>query len=115
MKKADLKVSEDVRKLNPHLFGMGGLHPAQRQQNTVEKTPMADGGKEGCPRGLVISIVQFRHRKLDSDNLAFAAKWLRDSIAGSIGIDDGDERVTWQYAQIQTAGREGCAVTIEVL
>ena len=38
-------------------------------------------------------------RKLDDDNLAHAFKAIRDEVAGYMGVDDGSERWTWQYAQ----------------
>jgi hypothetical protein len=36
---------------------------------------------------------------LDSDNLPVSMKHVRDGIADAMGVDDRDERVTWEYAQ----------------
>ncbi len=49
-----------------------------------------------------ISVLIVRHgsKRLDSDNLAFAHKFLRDAIAERLSIDDGDPRITWTYEQI---------------
>lgn len=38
-------------------------------------------------------------RKLDDDNLASAFKAVRDGVADYLGIDDGDERISWIYDQ----------------
>jgi hypothetical protein len=48
---------------------------------------------------------------MDSDNLAIAAKSLRDGVADKLGIDDGDPRITWAYAQEKS---KGYAVRIEI-
>ena len=62
----------------------------------------------------MVSIVVFCRRRRDAgDNLEAGCKWLRDAIANSLGIDDGDARVTWQYGQVETRGETGAVVTIE--
>lgn len=38
-------------------------------------------------------------RKLDDDNLRGALKAARDGVADALGVDDADDRVTWQYDQ----------------
>jgi len=55
----------------------------------------------GAPPGppLLIRLTRFAPRKLDSDNLAGAFKAIRDGIADWLGINDGDERLRWDYAQ----------------
>lgn len=50
-------------------------------------------------------------RRFDSDNLAGAFKGLRDCLATLFDVDDGDERITWEYQQ--RAGKSGVEVTIE--
>jgi hypothetical protein len=35
----------------------------------------------------------------DGDNLAASLKAFRDSVAGFLGVDDGDSRVRWAYTQ----------------
>lgn len=49
----------------------------------------------------VITLTRLAPRKLDSDNLARAFKAVRDGIADALGIEDGDERLEWRYAQHQ--------------
>lgn len=49
---------------------------------------------------LTVTVTRIGPRTLDTDNLAFSAKAVRDGIADAFGIDDGDERaVQWAYAQ----------------
>lgn len=105
------QVSESVRRRNPDLFGLAGLPPAERQQNAVGRPAPADAPEKAGPCRLVICIVQFRKRTLDTDNLAFAVKALRDAIAASLGVDDGDPRLRWEYGQVETRGRCGVLVT----
>lgn len=60
-----------------------------------------------------ISMTRIAPCRLDSDNLAYACKWVRDGLAKALEIDDGDERVTWTYDQRKGAPRE-YAVEIQV-
>jgi len=64
---------------------------------------------------VVIDLIAARHRLLDCDNNVGSFKPLRDAIAESIGIDDGDSRIKWSYGQIQTQGEEGVIVRVSVL
>lgn len=43
-------------------------------------------------------------RPLDDDNLRSALKACRDGVADALGLDDGDPRVTWEYAQAKGKG-----------
>lgn len=52
-------------------------------------------------------------RKLDTDNLAGAFKHVQDTMAKLMGIDDGDPRVTWQYAQ-RKSDKAGVEIEVEV-
>ena len=61
---------------------------------------------------MVVSLVGHRRRKLDDDNFVGACKHLRDAIAASLGLDDGDPRLRWEYGQHETHGVEGVSVTI---
>ncbi len=70
------------------------------------------------PFPLLVTITRIAPRQLDSDNLAGAAKGVRDGLADALGVDDGDEgdegRVTWAYAQRKGEPREyAVEVTIE--
>jgi len=88
--------------------------PAVAQPDGREALP-AHAGQSRRPRRLVVSLIGLRRRTLDDDNFNGACKHLRDAIAASLGIDDGDKRICWQYQQLQTKGREGVLVRIEVI
>lgn len=69
---------------------------------------------KGPPPPYLITITRIGPRKLDSDNLAGAGKHVRDGVADWLRIDDGDERLTWQYAQrSEGAGVYACEIVIE--
>ena len=48
---------------------------------------------------IVVTITRVGLRKMDDDNLATSAKYVRDGIADALGIDDGDSRIKWEYKQ----------------
>ncbi len=79
----------------------------------VRHAPPKQSGKVGL--GIVVTIIGLRHRPLDSDNFISGAKPLRDAIAESLGIDDGSERIRFEYAQAHTTGEQGTIVKIELL
>lgn len=109
------ELPEHIRKLNPHLF-VGGVETRFTEQAAARAL---GGCFKKCKSGkaiVAVSLVQYRRRALDShDNLRSACKPLVDAIAASLGIDDGDNRIRWEYGQIETRGQEGTAVRIEVL
>lgn len=88
---------------------------AQPQPGGRRIAPRADAPQKGRPRRLAISLIGLRRRTLDDDNHVGACKHLRDAIAASLGIDDGDKRICWQYQQLQTKGREGVLVRVEIV
>ena len=47
----------------------------------------------------VITLTRIGPRKLDGDNVQGALKAIRDEVAAQLGVDDGDDRLTWHYAQ----------------
>jgi hypothetical protein len=51
------------------------------------------------PLPATVTITRIGPKKLDSDNLAGAAKYVRDQIAAAYGVDDGSDLYSWQYAQ----------------
>ncbi len=60
---------------------------------------------------LRVTFTRLGKQKLDDDNLSAAFKGLRDKLAGLLGMDDGDERLEWAYAQ--DIGTPGVVVRIE--
>lgn len=49
-------------------------------------------------------------RKRDSDGVVASLKAVRDGVADALGIDDGDERVQWEYNQRK--GKQGVEISI---
>jgi hypothetical protein len=103
---------ETIKKLNPHLF-VGGV---EQSFSKPVASQALDSSRSKCKEGkgrVVISLIRYGARELDSDNLSGSLKPLRDGISATIGIDDGDKRLIWQYSQITTKGHPGVMVTIE--
>ena len=67
---------------------------------------------EPAPFTVTMTRITPSSRMLDDDNLRSALKAARDGIADAFGIDDGDPRVTWEYAQRKGKPRE-YAVEVE--
>jgi hypothetical protein len=59
---------------------------------------------------LTVTLTRISPRKLDSDNLAFAFKGIRDQVAEELGLDDGSDDLDWRYRQ--ESGRP--AIRIEI-
>lgn len=71
----------------------------------------------GSERGLVVvvTIISCRNAEIDSDNLVFGAKPIRDAVAKSLGVDDRDRRIKWEYRQCIGEGPEGTLVKINTV
>ncbi len=110
----ELQCSQAVRELNPHLF-VGAVEKPISQPDAPRPLDRGCKARKTGPQGMVISLVSYRSRLLDSDNLHGGLKPLRDAIAATLGIDDGDSAVRWEYGQVETRGEEGTAVGIQVL
>lgn len=61
-----------------------------------------------------VLLTRVAPRKLDDDNLRGALKAVRDGVADWLGIDDGDERVSWEYAQEKDKRPRYYSVKVEV-
>jgi hypothetical protein len=61
----------------------------------------------------IVTLTRLGQRRLDGDNLQGALKSVRDAVSDALGVDDGDARIEWRYAQQPGATRE-YAVRIEV-
>jgi hypothetical protein len=46
-----------------------------------------------------IKLTRIAPRLMDGDNLQSGFKATRDGVADWLGVDDGDRRLTWLYAQ----------------
>lgn len=101
--------------LSKKLPRVGALENPQHPKSTpaLERhSTSKQSGKNGVE--YLVSIIGFRHRILDSDNFTSGAKPLRDAISETIGIDDGSERIRFEYDQVHTTGEEGVLVKIEL-
>lgn len=101
----------DNRRVGAVVSGVG-----EQPARPLERTASTEQGGEGSVEkpqgqrtrrsrvrssnvGVRVTLVAVRQKRLDDDNLAGGFKALRDAIAESLGIDDGDERVEWIYRQ----------------
>jgi hypothetical protein len=105
----------ELKRRRPGLFGLDSVPSSKPKRSEQRKPQETNADKEGGFKCVVISLVGFRHRLLDSDNFASACKILRDQIANSLNIDDGDKNITWQYGQVHSTGEEGVLVRIELM
>jgi hypothetical protein len=73
------------------------------------------GGIDWGSVRFVITITRRGGRRMDDDGLTASAKHVRDGIADYLGIDDGDKRLKWVYAQDKAPkGEHFVTVSIEV-
>lgn len=100
----------------PKRNDLGGLGQPQREPDTVQALDSSHAprktGKSSV--GICVEIISFRKRLLDDDNLSSGCKPLRDAIAKSLGLDDGDPLLRWDYQQVRTTGQTGTLVKISV-
>lgn len=61
-----------------------------------------------------VTLTRIAPRVMDSDNLAAGFKGIRDGVADFLKIDDGSDRVTWDYRQMRGAPKE-YAARIEIV
>lgn len=101
-----------IKARNPGLVTVGAVQREQDPQPALD-THVQREQAPGKALGYVVSIVVFRKRLLDDDNSVGSVKHLRDIIARHIGLDDGDERVKWQYSQVRTDGEPGTLVVVQ--
>jgi len=59
---------------------------------------------------VTVTLTRVGPRRLDDDNLAAAFKFMRDTIAAFLGLDDGSPLYIWRYAQ--RVGKYGVDVEI---
>lgn len=86
-----------------------------KTERALTATLTAQATRQGCPLPCVITLTRYGSgKRMDTDNLAASFKGVRDGIADVLGIDDGDERITWKYRQAKCKrGDEHAKVTIE--
>lgn len=115
MKPEFANASDTFKRLNPHLFGVGGVETGKPKPIVAQA--LVGGGAKRKQGGAVlvrISLVAHRRKLTDDDNNTGSFKPLRDAIARSLGIDDGDARIAFECGQVETKGQEGTSVRIEI-
>jgi len=93
---------------------VGRLDDPQRQHREVPplvNRPRTQSGRKSRVV-IVVEIISIRRGRCDEDNIISGAKPLRDAIARSLAVDDGDRRIEWEYRTIQTRGHPGTQVLI---
>lgn len=60
-------------------------------------------GRVPCPSVVRLTILG-GHRRIDDDNVKGRLKAARDGVADFLAVDDGDERIRWEYGHER--GRE---------
>lgn len=110
---------------NPKILNSVGIIPKAGPMGAVpdpkpkpDALPALDEGPTTRSRRekrlvIVVTFISMRRKVLDNDNLCGSCKALRDAVAKSIGLDDGDKRFRWQYEQFRTEGAGGTLVIIE--
>lgn len=72
---------------------------AQKEQAYLGTYKLKQWLRDKPPQKAVVLLTRMAPRKMDCDNLRGSLKGVRDGVALSIGLDDGDPRVQWEYAQ----------------
>lgn len=68
---------------------------------------MAGAATPDAPLVVTLWAMTPQHqRPMDSDNLVRSLKAVRDEIAVVAGLDDGDQRVRWEYHEGSCGGKE---------
>ena len=68
----------------------------------------------------IVELTRVASRKIDSDNLSSAFKWIRDEIGAQLtgimipGRGDDDDDITWKYAQEKGEPKE-YAIKIRIM
>lgn len=97
-------------------LGLGPVEAKKPKPTASQALVRSDEKQQGGKKFMVVSLVQFRKSLLDDhDNARAACKPIVDAIAASLGVDDGDRRIKWQYGQIETRGEQGVMLKIELI
>ena len=93
---------------------VGGLAPKaqqpERPRSLDSQKPRREKRKGRV--AVFVSIIACRARETNEDNFIAGTKWLKDSIANTLGLDDADKRIRWEYGQCETRGEQGVIVKV---
>jgi hypothetical protein len=94
---------------------VGQLPHTEPQHSEIQALAGRSPPKTGCRKAMgrvCVQIISLRKRLIDDDNLIGGAKPLRDQIAKSLGLDDGDPRLVFEYSQIKMRANCGTHIII---
>lgn len=93
---------------------VGGLEHPQREHNPLPALVHREKSQRGRKTrvAICVSITSYRKRETDWDNIVSGSKPIQDAIAQSLGLDDGDSRLRFEYHTIVTRGATGTHVLI---
>ena len=97
----------DVCPVAPRVGQQAALRPLDKG---IQKRQKGKGSV-----AIVVSLISCRRRELDDDGNVAALKPLRDAIAESLGLDDADKRIRFEYGQLETRTEQGVIVKISRL
>jgi len=91
------------------------VHKRRSQQRRDAHWLMKGNDKPSLP--VSIKLTRISPRRLDhGDNLNASMKAIRDGIADWLGVDDGNERIFWDYFQTRPSkGETGVLVRVREL
>lgn len=105
-------ISEANRSNREHWAVKMQRRKAQQQEIDVVMSNALRGRVVALP--CTVRLTRIGPKALDSDNLSSAFKVIRDAIARRLEIDDGDPRITFQYAQMPVGIQQyGVKVSIQ--
>src|ERR1019366_2206741 len=88
---------------------VGAVAPSVSQQAPLR--PLEQGvQKRQKGKGsvvVVVALIACRRRELDDDGNVASLKPLRDAVALSLGLDDADKLIRFEYSQLETRGEQG--------
>lgn len=98
VKTQDGSWSKPPRNRQP-LAGLQNPQPEHREVQALARCAPKQAGRKKSVVECVVEIISYRKTELDDDNCIGGSKGLRDAIAQSLGIDDGDPRIKFRVSQ----------------
>ena len=101
----------------PPRRAVGQVEANRAEPATVPALDRGEQVKQGgeARLGRRVTMVSLRRRLLDPDAVSFSLKALTDAVALTLGVDDADPSVEWEWSQTKTEGEEGVIVKVERL
>jgi hypothetical protein len=110
-------IAEAIRQHGPKadILTMGPIRDPKLQQDQTRASNVKRSTLNSRSQRvvLVVSIIRFGAKEMDDDNYIAGCKSFRDAIAKSLGVDDADRRIKWEYRQVIRSGRYGTLVKID--